>query len=307
MKLHTIIISGLVAFLAPVSISAQALPFTGAQYDAASLGKGGASLVQTSSTSGTAFSNVAAVPFSDQDADMGIGYAMWAPDGVSSNIISIGGSYNMKQKLGVAAGISYGMNPAYDIIDGTGTVTGQFKPSDIQLSAGVSYRFLPFLSIGANVGYATSKLSVDASYGSLVADVFLMSKSGGFKVAAGVSELGTGVTSASGAKFAIPTAASIGLGYDASFGKKNSIELLADADYYFKGGIAAALGACYCYNKLISIRAGYRYGGESILPSFISLGAGVHYAGIKLDLAYLIGDGVGNTLAFTIGYTIGSR
>ena len=64
-------------------------------------------------------------------------------------------------------------------------------------------RFLPFLSVGANVGYATSKL------------------------AAGVSELGTGVTSASG--------------------------------------------------------------------------AGIHYSGFRLDLAYLLGNVIGNTLGLTVG------
>lgn len=285
----------------PISLAAQALPFTAIDYNAASLGKGGTSLVQTSSISGTAFTNAAAIPFSDLKADVTAGFAMWAPGGVSTNVLSVTGAYNVKQKLGVAVGLAYGMNPSYDVVDATGTVTGQFKPSEMQLSAGLSYRFLPFLSVGANVGYATSKLAENASYGSLVADVFLMAKFGGFKLAAGVSELGTGVTSASGVKFKIPTAASFGLGYDLSFGEKNSIEVLADGDYYLSGGFAASLGACYTYDNLISLRTGYRYGGQSVIPSFFSIGAGVHYSGFKLDLAYLLGNVIGNTLGLTVG------
>ena len=173
----------------PILLAAQALPFTAIDYNAASLGKGGTSLVQTSSISGTAFTNAAAIPFSDLKADVTAGFAIWAPGGVSTNVLSVTGAYNVKQKLGVAVGLAYGMNPSYDVVDATGTVPGQFKPSEMQLSAGLSYRFLPFLSVGANVGYATSKLAENASYGSLVADVFLMAKFGGFKLAAGVSEL----------------------------------------------------------------------------------------------------------------------
>ena len=180
MKSSTKIICVLLAVLVPFFASAQTLPFTAIDYNAASLGKGGTSLVQTSSISGTAFTNAATIPFSDLKADVTAGFAMWAPGGVSTNVLSVTGAYNVKQKLGVAVGLAYGMNPSYDVVDATGTVTGQFKPSEMQLSAGLSYRFLPFLSVGANVGYATSKLAENASYGSLVADVFLMAKFGGF-------------------------------------------------------------------------------------------------------------------------------
>lgn len=301
MNIKTTAITILMA-LSPVILCAQSLPFTSVDYNAASLGKGGASIVQTSSISGSAFTNASAIPFSDLKADLTAGYTMWAPGGVPSNVLGISGAYNLNQKLGIAVGFTYGANPAYDIMDDKGAVKGQFKPSDMQLSAGFSYRFLSFLSLGANVGYASSKLAEGTSYGSLVADVFLMAKFGGFKLAAGASELGTGITSVSGQKYGIPSAASLGLGYDAVLGEKNGIEILADADYYFSGGLAAALGACYTFDKMISVRAGYRYGGKSVIPSFFSLGAGVHFAGFKLDVAYLMGEGVGNTLALTAGY-----
>jgi hypothetical protein len=39
-------------------------------------------------------------------------------------------------------------------------------------------------------------------------------------------------------------------------------------------------------------------------PTFASVGAGVKFMGIKLDLAYLIGSGaMKNTLALGLGYT----
>ena len=69
--------------------------------------------------------------------------------------------------------------------------------------------------------------------------------------------------------------------------------------------VAAALGAEYTYDGFASIRAGFHYGGESVMqPTFASVGAGVKFMGIKLDLAYLIGSGaMKNTLALGLGYT----
>ena len=282
--------------LFPALAGAQALPFTAAETDAASLGTAGANLTQTGSIANASFSNAAAIPFSDAKMDVAAGYTMWQPTAVGSNMINVGAAFNMKQKFGIAVGFLYGMNPAYDITDDGGAVKGQFKPSDIHANIGLAYRFLPFLSLGANVGYATSTLAEGQSYGALAADVFAMAKFGGLKVTAGV-------TSASGVKFCIPGSAAVGAGYETAFGK-HAVEALLDADYYFSGWFAAAAGAAYTYGDLVTVRAGYRYGGESPIPSYASVGAGVKFIGLKLDLAYLIGSGAAkNTLALSLGYT----
>ena len=38
--------------------------------------------------------------------DVAAGYAIWAPSGVSTNVVSVAGAYNMNQKFGVTAGLS---------------------------------------------------------------------------------------------------------------------------------------------------------------------------------------------------------
>jgi long-subunit fatty acid transport protein len=236
--------------------------------------------------------------------DVAAGYTLWQPSAVGSNMLNVGAAFNMNQKFGVAVGILYGMNPAYDITDAGGAVKGQFKPSDIHANVGVAYRFLPFLSLGANIGYASSSLAEGYSYGALVTDVFAMAKFAGVKVTAGVANIGTSLTAVSGAKFALPASAAVGVGYEASFAEKHAVEALLDADYYFGGSLAAAAGAAYTYNDMVTVRAGYRYGGQSPVPSFASVGVGVKFIGLKLDLAYLIGSGAAkNTLALSLGYT----
>lgn len=288
--------------LLPAVATAQALPFVAAETDAASLGKAGADLVETKSISNASFSNAAAIPFSEQKLDVSAGYTMWQP--VSSNILNVGAAFNLKKKFGVAVGFQYGMNPAYDVTNSSGAVTGQFSPSDMHVNVGLAWRFLPFLSLGANVGYATSSLAEGQSYGALAADVFAMAKFGGLKVTAGVANVGTTVKDAAGNEFCIPGSIAVGAGYSKVFGEKNGIDVLVDADYYFSGWMAVAAGAAYTYNDFVSVRVGYRYGGESPVPSYASVGAGVKLLGIKLDAAYLISSSpIGNTLALSLGYT----
>ena len=77
-----------------------------------------------------------------------------------------------------------------------------------------------------------------------------------------------------------------------------------DAEYAFYGAFSAAFGAEYGFNDMIFARAGYRYGGNSVLPSFASVGAGVKVAGIKMNVAYLLAnDLIGNTLSISLGYS----
>ena len=289
--------------LIPALSGAQSLSYVAADSDAASLGMAGANLTQTGSVANASFYNAAVIPFSESKMDYVAGYTMWQPSAASSNIINAAGAININQKFGIAVGLQYGMNQAYDITDASGSVKGQFKPSDMHINAGFAYRFLPFLSLGANVGYATSKLAEGYSYGALAADVFAMAKFGGVKVTAGVANIGTSVTSKSGAKFCLPGSVALGAGYEASFADVHSVDVALDADYYFSGGFAAALGAAYTFDDLVSVRAGYRYGGKSPVGSFASVGVGGKFMGIKLDVAYLIGsDAFKNTLALTLGY-----
>lgn len=284
---------------------AQALPFTAADYDAAVMAKGGAFMTETSGMAFAAFGNPAAAPFAEKKFDAAVGYSMWQPSGVSSNIISAAGTFVMKEKIGVSLGVTYGMNQAYDMTDASGLVTGSYTPSDIQVNAGLSWKFLPFLSVGANIGYASSTLAEGASYGAVNADVFAMVKFGGLKASAGIKSLGSSVKSASGVSFALPMAAAAGVGYTTEFGEKNHVDVNVDAEYYIDGGVAVAGGASYSFAKLATVRAGYRYGGNTVFPSYASVGAGVCLLGAHVDLAYLIGgksSPMANTLCLSAGW-----
>ena len=287
--------------LISMTAGAQALPFVAGEYNATSLGKAGADLVETKNTAFDVLSNAAAIAFAESKIDVEAGFTSWAPSGT---IAVAGGSLSLG-KIGVAAGLVQGTHTAYDVTNESGSVVGSFKPTDTQVSAGISYKVLPFVSVGAKLGYATSKLSDKYSYGAVNADVMAMAKFGALKTAFGVKNLGTAVTSASGAKFALPTHIALGAGYGMTLAEKHSIDALVDADYYLEGGIAIAAGVEYSMDNFVFVRGGYRYGGNSPIPSFASLGAGLNFKGCKLNLAYVLGsETMANTLSFGIGYSL---
>ena len=289
--------------LVPLSLGAQALPFTSADYNPATLAKGGASLTETSTVAYAAFANPATIAFYDGKGDTSIGYTMWQPNSVKTDVIVSGDVLKFGDKFGIGVGLCYGLYPEYTITDLTGYEKGTFKPTNIQFGVGLAYKVLPFLSIGANIGYAGETLAEGSSSTAVDADVFAMVQFGGFKAALGVSELGGKVTSAAGTAFSIPTAANLGLGYTLKAGEKHGIDFNADLQYYLKDGVAAAVGASYAYNDMIFVRTGYRYGGKTVIPSFASAGVGVKFYGVKLDLAYVLGSGaMANTLALSLGY-----
>ena len=179
-----------------------------------------------------------------------------------------------------------------------------FSPSDMQVNFGVGWRFLPYLSAGANVKYVRSSLAEGHAYGAVASDLFLMSEVSDFRVALGVSSLGSKVTSASGDKFGLPASVTLGAGYGHTFAQKHGVEILAEADWYFSGALSANAGAEYTFNDLVSVRAGYRYGGKSIIPSYASVGAGVKFFGVHLDAAFLIASGpLKNTFCIGAGYS----
>lgn len=296
-------ITGVVAILfASMSMSAQntpALPFSAADYNPVTLAKGGAGLVETSSIAFAAYTNAAAIPFSESTGDVAVGYDMWQPSSVNVNYMNVAAGFNIKDKVGVAAGFSYGM---YNKKDFAGM---EVVPSNIQANVGISWRFVKFLSIGANVGYARETLMKDYSLGAVTTDVFLMSEFYDFKIAAGVSNLGSKVKSKY-STYSLPTAVSLGLGYDKVFAEKHGIDVLVDADYFLAGAFTVSAGAGYTFNDMVSVRAGYNYGGEAVIPSYASVGAGVKFFGVKLDLAYLIAGSdspMNNTLAVSLGYS----
>ena len=200
------------------------------------------------------------------------------------------------------AGVNFGMGlgQKYDIYTGIGTTGGTFTPMDMAIGGSLAYSIIPAVGIGASVRYLRSSLAPNKAYGAVGADVLVSGKVSGFRYAAGVTNLGSKVKNSEGVAYPIPAAATLAAGYDHAF-DKHSIGASLQGDYFFRGGIRAGVGAQYAWNDMVFVRAGYSYGGKTVLPSYASVGAGFHFKGFHLDVAALIGDITG-TVMIGAGY-----
>ncbi len=246
----------------------------------------------------SSFANPAAVSFAEETLGAAVSYQMWAPSStVATNNISVGASYRLG-KIGITAGFMTASGKSYDIVTDMNIANGTFKPSDMQVNVGASYRIIDALSVGANFKYLSSKLSPDYSMGTVAFDVMAMGKLKDFTGVLGVTSLGGKIDGT----YSLPSSVAAGVGYAADFGLKANVEM----NYYFAGGLRAGLGAEYCLKDIVSFRAGYNLSAGAPVPSFANVGLGVKFAGVKLDFTYLLAASdspIKNTLAVALGYS----
>lgn len=282
----------------------EALPFVRIVHDPVSAGMGFSGVASVSGTTYSSFWNSSVIPFAAERMSVGVSGQMWAPDGTKSTNLAFGSAFRAGKRLGFSIGGAYQIGEEYSLMDETGNAAGTFNPNDIALNAGAGFLILDNLSVGANVRYASQKLSSDNSYSAVSADVFLTYRLSDLNITAGVSSVGSSVKSVAGDSFSLPSSATVGADWSKTFSEIHGLRLAADADYFFSGNVTVAAGAEYSFKNMLFGRAGYHFGTEdAVLPSFATVGLGVRFFGISLDVAYLTANDIlGNTLTFGLGY-----
>lgn len=292
--------------IAAGSVYAQtALPSIRVEQDPVSAGMGFSGLASTSGTAYSALRNSSVIPLSDRKMDFGASYQSWAPDGASSANMALGAAFKAGERFGFAIAGVLQNGAEYSITDETGNDAGSFGPSVMSVAAGFGVKIIDNLSVGANVRFASQKLTKDDSYSAFCGDVFLSYRFSGFNLSAGVSSLGSRIEAADGKSYSLPASARIGADWTKTFAETHTLKLDADLDYFFYGSVAAAVGAQYSFRDMVFVRAGYHYGPETaVLPSFASAGLGVKFFGVELNAAYLFAsDILGGTMTFGLGYS----
>ena len=261
----------------------EALPFIRVKADAAVLGLGG---------TGIGNNTVYSVLGGDR-LSVRAGGARWMPDINSTTYMGLGGMYNL-------GNVAFSV----DVMSGKGAriESEDYTPGSLFLQAGGAYRLTDNISFGADLVYASENLLKDYSYSAFAVNAFVAGRFGGFCFAAGLSSLGSAVSSSTSGKFSLPSSATLDAAYTFRFGE-SSFKAAATMDYFFSGTLAASVGAEYKVYDIISARVGYHAGGESVIPSFASAGFGMQYSGVSFDLAYLFGsESLNGTFALTLGY-----
>lgn len=265
-------------------------------------GMGGAGLLSTSSIAWGSYGNIAALPFSDLKGDAQLSYNNWNP--TSTNYYNGAVGFNLKNKVGISGGFSTGSGKEFELFDDNGNSAGQFTPKNIRANVGVSWRFIEWISVGANVSMVNETLLDNFSSKAVAADVYLMGEFKGIRASAGISKLGGKVKDSSGREFPLATSVVAAIGYAKDF-DENRIEVEADMDYFLSSTspISVSLGAAYTYNDMVSIRGGFHSGG--VISNHASVGLGLKFFGVRLDAAYFLAGSdspVHNTVAIGLGY-----
>lgn len=283
--------------LVAVSLQAQdALPFTRIDRNPVTSAFAGAGSASMGNVAWSAFSNASVLPFFDGKLDAAVSYQNWAPEMIKTMHANAGVAYKVAPNLGVS--VAYALQK--------GTALESFHPADQVVALGLAYGLGEKLALGVNGRFASQKLTESTKYSGISVDAFVAFQPvPAFRLTAGVSTLGTAVTGSTGGSFAQPLSAKAAADWCVRFADSFGLEMLADADYYLRGEYGASLGAQLDWNDMVFLRGGYRYASEAcVIPGHIGLGAGLKFAGFRLDVSWLTGSLIlKNTICAGLGYS----
>lgn len=282
-----------------------ALPFIRIVRDPAAEAMGFAGAASNESIAYSSFRNASMIPFFEKSGDISFSWQNWAPDAVKSNNFNLGAGFRLAGgKFGFAIGGAYQSGERYDDYDENGESSGTFTPYDMLVNLGVGFLITKDLSAGINARYARQTIEDNLDYDAFSGDIFLSYRISDFSISAGVVSVGAKVKDSEGNKYDLPSSATLAGDWHKIFAERHSVRVDVDADYFFCGDFTFALGAEYSFSNVLFARAGYHIGADdAVLPSFATLGLGVHLKAICLDFAYLTGNDIlKNTI--TVGVRI---
>lgn len=274
-----------VSLLFPLAAYSDALPFTRIPFDASVLGMGGAGL-------GT---NALTLSF-DRTRTLSAyaGMVSWMPDFNKTTLIDLGAAY----RSGDLALSFTGFRGTGDKLE-----VQDYTPSCIFVGAGAAYRINDYLSAGFSAFYAREDVVEDHSYSAVATDLFIAGRFGGWTLSLGGRSLGSKIMAEDGMTFSLPSSICLDAVYEAVSGV-HAIKGVATVERYFSDAATAAIGFQYCYDGMVSARAGYHASDDAVIPSYASAGLGLSYAGVRLDFAYLFAsDELGGGFGVTLGYS----
>ena len=284
---------------------ADALTFTRIDRNPATSAFAGAGSASVLNTAYSAFSNASVLPFYDGTMDAAVSWQNWSPKVAKATHVNAGAAFKISPRIGVSLGYALQRGNAYDVIDEQGIPGGSFTPSQQLFALGVGVGLGERFSVGANARYALQQLNASDRYSGLSGDLFLAYQvTSGLRLTAGVSTLGTKVVAQDESSYGQPASFKAGAEGILRFSEAHALTFLADADYYFTGGLSAAAGLQYAWKDILFLRGGYRYSDKRcVIPGHAALGLGVQLAGIRLEVSWLTASpALGNTLSAGLGY-----
>ena len=233
---------------------------------------------------------------SERTFDGAAAWQSWSPEMSDYSAVAAGASFKPLDR--VAFSLAFSVDNYQKIAD--------FVPSDFTFGLGATGALGESLAASLQLRYASQKLWEDVSYNAFCADLLLQyTPLQGLSLAGGLMSLGPKVKGGDGTAYPIPSSALISCEYVGRPDQDWMARAVADVNAFFSGHLSAAAGIELGWRDSAFLRAGYRYATEgAAVPSFFSVGAGLRFYGIGLDVSYIIAeDNIGGSLSVGLGYS----
>lgn len=252
--------------------------------------------------------NIAAMmPESEPSTGVALSTLFWEPKAANSTVFNVAG-YRRFKNIGLAVGFRNHSLGTREAMDDQGNADGSFSPSERVLELGVGYNINANVSLGATLRQIGSNMYKENKGSAVAADIALLYHSVDLILGLGLTNLGSKIDYGRG-YYSLPSRFRAGAAYQLLSKNKHVLKGVAEAAYQFTpdhSGVAGGLGGEYSYNNRVSLRTGYHFEGETVGASYVTLGGGVHFSGVSLDLAYMIGADdsyMGQTMLFSLKWT----
>lgn len=247
--------------------------------------------------------NVASMSWAQERLYAGASFGLWQPDYANDKVIGAGAAYRLGNRFALGLQFKSLLQPSYDIVSGSGSVTDSFTPGETLVGLGAAYSVTDWLSVGVTGRMVKSTLAEDAKASVFGADVAVFFKKEALSAGLSVNNVG-GKVNYGGDSYDQPMLAKIGAAYRFGDPQASSVTPSVEADVLFKGGLMAGAGVEYSFKGILFARGGFHYGDkEKAVPTYASLGLGACLKGVSLDIAYLTaGDVLNNSFSVCLGY-----
>ena len=184
-----------------------------------------------------------------------------------------------------------------------GIITGTYKPIDFSVDVGYAYKLAPKLSVGTTLYYIRSQMSPEHTSNAFACDVGLLYKQDWFSLGLTAKSLGPPIQYEEFSS-ALPARVELGAGVFLPMADNHVLQANLQGSYMlYYGGIAAGAGLRYTFKEWIGVSTGFRYGTpDKEVPSFLSAGLDITWAGLKIQGTWLYGFYKGLlTNSFSVG------
>ena len=278
----------LLLMIIPIIASAQSVSFINTPSDARTGAMGNAGYALSGSSFVTHHNSASAFSPEYQNS-AGVSYMSWHPDVSNHSQINAGAHFRTGENVSIAVGYKHNTLTDIERYDENGNNLGNFTPKENAVDLGVAIRTSEKFAVSLDIRYIGSDMGAKIKGSAVAFNINSIYSVNNLNLAFGLSNIGSKINYGYD-KYDLPATVKAGAAYQHIF-EKHCFTFSGEIDYRLMPanycGFMGGLGLEYLLNNTLALRAGYHASDQlKTGPSYGSLGAGVNFAGLNLNVAY---------------------